>query len=50
MIQVFVDATIALPIVVHALDESGVRRRAPAAVRLGRGRTHPQLRGRWIRP
>lgn len=29
MIQVFVDATIALPIVVHALDESGTRRKAP---------------------
>jgi deoxyhypusine synthase len=29
MIQVFVDATIALPIVVHALDERGVARRAP---------------------
>jgi deoxyhypusine synthase len=29
MIQVFVDATIALPIVVHALEESGTRRRAP---------------------
>lgn len=29
MIQVFVDATIALPLVVHALDESGTRRRRP---------------------
>jgi deoxyhypusine synthase len=29
MIQVFVDATIALPIVVHALDESPIRRRRP---------------------
>jgi deoxyhypusine synthase len=29
MIQVFVDATIALPIVVHALGESGTRRRNP---------------------
>jgi deoxyhypusine synthase len=29
MIQVFVDATIALPIVVHALDESGTRRKTP---------------------
>ena len=29
MIQVFVDATIALPIAVHALDESGTRRRTP---------------------
>ena len=29
MIQVFVDATIALPIAVHALEEGGSRRRSP---------------------
>ena len=29
MIQVFVDATIALPLVVHALDETGTRRKKP---------------------